>query len=187
MECLLLLEYYINNKWYTGSYDELIGMLPAHQFAIRSPTISSVALRIYCLDMCLDYKKIQLPTRPKRSDERRTSYASLLAPEKKETSTVFTSSGRKSKTIVSYSEEYDEDKVAKKQKKQKVSRVEKFSPTKTKVSQVQKMKKAEQLPLIAMGFRSIKISAKHKMRRKMMMKMMMLSIQIHYQCHLQMK
>jgi hypothetical protein len=121
MECLLLLEYYINNKWYTGSYDELIGMLPAHQFAIRSPTISSVALRIYCLDMCLDYKKIQLPTRPKRSDERRTSYASLLAPEKKETSTVFTSSGRKSKTIVSYSEEYDEDKVAKKQKKQKVS------------------------------------------------------------------
>ena len=119
MECLLLLEYYINTKWYISPYDEFINMLPAPHFAIRSATISSVALRIYCLDACLDYKKVQLPTRPKRSDERRTSYASVLAPEKKEaSSTVFTSSGRKSKMIVSYVDEFDEDKVAKRQKKQ---------------------------------------------------------------------
>lgn len=59
MECLLILEYYINKAWLTAPANKLLAALPNHHFAVRCVTNSSVALRIFCLDKCLAYDRIQ--------------------------------------------------------------------------------------------------------------------------------
>jgi hypothetical protein len=59
MECLLVLEYYINKAWLTAPASKLLAALPSHHFAVRCVTNSSVALRIFCLDKCLAYDRIQ--------------------------------------------------------------------------------------------------------------------------------
>jgi hypothetical protein len=59
MECLLLLEYYISKAWLMAPASKLLTALPNHHFAVRCVTNSAVALRIFCLDKCLAYDRIQ--------------------------------------------------------------------------------------------------------------------------------
>jgi hypothetical protein len=66
MECILLLEFYIKKEWYLPSHVKLLQVLPPYHFAIRSVSLSSIALRTYCLDKALDYKKIFIPPRNSR-------------------------------------------------------------------------------------------------------------------------
>ena len=41
MECLLLLEFYLNKHWLTGPQSRLITALPNPQFAVRCATLSA--------------------------------------------------------------------------------------------------------------------------------------------------
>lgn len=66
MECILLLEYYIKKEWYLPSHVKLLQVLPPYHFAIRSVSLSSISLRVYCLDKAIDYKKIFIPPRHSR-------------------------------------------------------------------------------------------------------------------------
>jgi hypothetical protein len=59
MECLLLLEYYISKNWLLSPAVKLLNSLPNPHFAIRCVTNSAVALRIYCLDKCIAYDRVQ--------------------------------------------------------------------------------------------------------------------------------
>jgi hypothetical protein len=59
MECTLVLEYYISKNWFMSPANRLISSLPSPHFAIRCVTNSSVALRIFCLDKCLAYERVQ--------------------------------------------------------------------------------------------------------------------------------
>lgn len=67
MECLLLLEFYINRSWYSNYYSRLLNALPNPHFAIRTCTYASVALRVFCLDRAILYDKIQTAPRERRS------------------------------------------------------------------------------------------------------------------------
>jgi hypothetical protein len=64
MECVLLLEHHINAPWLANL--KLQTALPAAHFALRCCTLSSVALRIFCLDRCLNYEKAEVPARDRR-------------------------------------------------------------------------------------------------------------------------
>ena len=66
MECVLVLEFYISNAWLMSPENKLLAALPAHHFAVRGVTNSSVALRIFCLDKCLEYDRIQIVPRGTR-------------------------------------------------------------------------------------------------------------------------
>lgn len=59
MECALLLEYYISKNWFMSPSNRLISSLPNPHFAIRCVTNSSIALRLFCLDKCLAYERVQ--------------------------------------------------------------------------------------------------------------------------------
>ena len=67
MECLLLLEFYINKQWLSPQSQRLISALPPAHFAIRCATCSSVALRVFSLDSALMYDKVQAISRERRS------------------------------------------------------------------------------------------------------------------------
>lgn len=67
MECVLLLEYYINKSWLGAPNVRLLNSLPNAHFAIRCCTLSSVSLRIFCLDKCLLYEKVHIPPRERRT------------------------------------------------------------------------------------------------------------------------
>ncbi len=69
MECLLLLEGSINSSWLKSQSSRVLTRLPSPQFAIRSVTLSSVALRVFCLDRAIDYDKVHLPARNSRRTE----------------------------------------------------------------------------------------------------------------------
>jgi hypothetical protein len=66
MECVLLLEYYIDKHWFDSSLARLVGALPNHQFAMRCCSYASVCLRIYVLDRALTYSLAQAPSRVRR-------------------------------------------------------------------------------------------------------------------------
>ena len=66
MECVLLLEHYLNKAWLQAPFSRLINALPTFHFAIRCATLSSVALRVYCLDRAMDYDKVTIPSRTSR-------------------------------------------------------------------------------------------------------------------------
>jgi len=68
MEAILLLEFYINKGWISGASQKLLNILPSAHFAIRCSTYSSVALRLFSLDQCLVYDKIQYLPRSERSN-----------------------------------------------------------------------------------------------------------------------
>lgn len=76
MESLLLLEFYINKTWLTSA-QKLYNALPNAHFAIRCSTFSSVALRIFALDSCMSYEKVQSLPRLQRTI---ASAASSSAP-----------------------------------------------------------------------------------------------------------
>lgn len=88
MECCIMLEYYLNNKWLLAPYSRLQSALPAAHGALRSATYSSVALRVYSLDRALLYDKVELPKKDKRNkssekskkdkDERDSIYQSSI-------------------------------------------------------------------------------------------------------------
>lgn len=59
MECTLLLECYISKNWFMSPANRLISSLPNPHFAIRCVTNSSIALRLFCLDKCLGYDRVQ--------------------------------------------------------------------------------------------------------------------------------
>ncbi len=63
MECVLLLEYYINKSWLGFPNVRLLNALPNPHFSIRCCTVSSVALRVFCLDKCVLYEKVFVPPR----------------------------------------------------------------------------------------------------------------------------
>ena len=58
MECVLLLEYYINKAWLLPPASRLLTALPNPHFAVRCCTLSSVALRAFALDKALAYHKV---------------------------------------------------------------------------------------------------------------------------------
>lgn len=66
MECVLLLEYYIQRQWMLAPNVRLLNALPNAHFAIRCCTLSSVALRVFCLDKALAYDKVFIPPRVSR-------------------------------------------------------------------------------------------------------------------------
>jgi hypothetical protein len=66
MECILLLEFYINKQWLANATARILGALPSAHFAIRQATFSSCALRIFALDRSMQYDKVVVPTRATR-------------------------------------------------------------------------------------------------------------------------
>jgi hypothetical protein len=73
MECVLLLEFYLNKSWMMNPQSKLLNSLPNAHFAIRATTYSSVALRIYSLDRALAYDKVQTAPREKRGNSSSTA------------------------------------------------------------------------------------------------------------------
>jgi ribosomal protein L40E len=74
MECLLVLEFYLNKSWCLNPQAKVLNSLSNPHFAIRSTcSYSTVALRIYALDRCLAYEKVQLAPREKRTGSHRLS------------------------------------------------------------------------------------------------------------------
>jgi hypothetical protein len=59
MECTVVLEHFINKDWLQSPQTRLINALPNYHFALRCASLSAIALRIYCLDYALDYKKMK--------------------------------------------------------------------------------------------------------------------------------
>jgi hypothetical protein len=76
MECVLLLENHINSAWVAGHNAKMLAALPAPHFAMRCCTVASVALRVFCLDACLLYEKVELPARDRRRSA--SSYVSTV-------------------------------------------------------------------------------------------------------------
>lgn len=67
MECVLLLEHYINKQWLSHPQSRLISALPNPHFAMCCATYSAAALRVYCLDKALLYDKVYNAPRERRS------------------------------------------------------------------------------------------------------------------------
>jgi len=67
MECVLLLEFFINKNWLNTPEIKLLNALPNAHFAVRCATLSSVSLRIFCIDKALAYDKVQTASRGSRS------------------------------------------------------------------------------------------------------------------------
>ena len=67
LECVLLLEYYINKQWLAYPQSRILAALPNPHFAVCNATYSSSALRIYCLDKALLYDKVFVPPRERRA------------------------------------------------------------------------------------------------------------------------
>jgi len=67
IECVLLLEYYINKQWLAYPHNRLLSALPSPHFAVCGATYSSTALRVYCLDKALLYDKVFVPPRERRA------------------------------------------------------------------------------------------------------------------------
>ena len=59
MECTVILEHFINKDWLKSPQNRLLNALPNFHFALRCASLSSLALRIYCLDHAIDYKKLK--------------------------------------------------------------------------------------------------------------------------------
>lgn len=71
MECVLVLEHYIAKQWLSTPHMRLFSALPNAHFALRCVTCSAVALRVYCLDRCVLYDKVQaLPRGTRHADVR---------------------------------------------------------------------------------------------------------------------
>lgn len=66
MECVLILEFYIEKGWMNVNQSRLNQGIPSYHFAIRSATFSSVALRLYSLDRMILYEKVATVSREKR-------------------------------------------------------------------------------------------------------------------------
>ena len=61
MQCQLLLEYGIRTTWYTSPGLKLMSCLPSRVHALRFPTVSGVAMRLWCLDQAIQYEKVVFP------------------------------------------------------------------------------------------------------------------------------
>ena len=70
MECILLLEFYINKNWLIYPHSKLLATLPSPHYAMRCATNSAVALRVYCLDKALAYDRVQDLIRPTKAGEK---------------------------------------------------------------------------------------------------------------------
>ena len=66
MECLIMLEYYICKAWLEMPQTKLYTSLPSPHFAIRAATLSSVSLRLFCLDKAINYQRVEARPRSKR-------------------------------------------------------------------------------------------------------------------------
>eukprot|EP00981_Chlorochromonas_danica_P010092 scaffold3044_cov176-Ochromonas_danica.AAC.10 len=66
MECVLVLEFYLQRAWLGAPAVRLLQSLPNAHFAVRCATYSSIALRIFCLDKAILYEKVTLPPRERR-------------------------------------------------------------------------------------------------------------------------
>jgi hypothetical protein len=67
MECVLVLEFYLNRTWLVAPNSRLLSALPSTHFAMRAVTMSSIALRIYSIDKALAYEKVQVVARELRA------------------------------------------------------------------------------------------------------------------------
>jgi hypothetical protein len=88
MECTLVLEYYISKNWFMSPANRLISSLPSPHFAIRCVTNSSVALRIFCLDKCLAYERVQTIKGSKGGSQGVTSTISASSSSRRNKPTV---------------------------------------------------------------------------------------------------
>lgn len=79
MECLLVLEYFINKGWLASPYNRLLNALALPHFAVKSATSSSVALRIFCIDRALLYDKVVVVPRSSRRTTREELAAATLS------------------------------------------------------------------------------------------------------------
>eukprot|EP01033_Poteriospumella_lacustris_P001523 gene1523-1100_t len=68
MECVLVLEFYLNRTWLTAPNSRLLSALPSAHFAIRAVTLSSVALRVFSIDKALAYEKVLAVPRDGKKD-----------------------------------------------------------------------------------------------------------------------
>lgn len=58
MECVLVLEHFLNKTHLILPYSKLIQSLPLPHFALKCASTSAVALRIFCIDKALAYDKV---------------------------------------------------------------------------------------------------------------------------------
>ena len=102
MECAILLEYYIQKPWIQITHSRLLNSLPTPIYGLRSATYSAVALRVFVLDKCLDYEKVNKKEREKRGrviyDPTAYDYGSKVnsASKAEESAMETTRSGRRS-------------------------------------------------------------------------------------------
>ena len=58
MQCQVMLEYGIRTAWYSANGLKLMSCLPSRAYALRTATLSGVALRLFCLDLAVKYDKV---------------------------------------------------------------------------------------------------------------------------------
>ncbi len=113
MEACVCLEYYLHRKWISEFGTKLLNALPPPHYAVRAPTLSAVAMRVYCLDKVLLYDKVKEEERSTRSTEKgsvnkRDKAESVGAEDEEE---YFDNAGRshRKRTRVNYAEVAGED------------------------------------------------------------------------------
>ena len=106
MECILLLEFYVNKAWLATPMNRLFNALPAPQFALRCVTFSAVALRVFSLDRCLAYSTVQKEPRAPRLSKAALNASKAAAAGFDVAAGAPRSSGRE-KSKVTYAEEND--------------------------------------------------------------------------------
>lgn len=97
MECILVLEFFINRGWLMSPYHRLINSLALPHFAVKCVTTAAVALRIYCLDKAMMYDKvINVPRTTRRGpiDDQGDSRANLKTSKLNEVEASDVTSGR---------------------------------------------------------------------------------------------
>ena len=112
MECLLLLEHYINKQWIDNAQGRLLSALPNAHFAIRCCSLAAVAQRVFALDRALNYDHIltAAKSRTSRGASRDYSSSEILRPKSNsrysldavEDPGVLGRSRRQSKPVVHY-------------------------------------------------------------------------------------
>lgn len=86
MECLLLLEFYLDCKgWLVPPHAKLLSALPNAHFSLCGTTYPAVALRLFCLDKALAYDKVVIAPRERRIAGYFSEYALDSEPNAKNT------------------------------------------------------------------------------------------------------
>lgn len=97
MQAMVMLEYGIRTPWLVSQGLKLMSCLPSRIHALRNATIGLVALKLWTLDQCIKYDKINYPKGHPLSDHNTIVPNPSISKSKSSTSSTNLKSGRKFK------------------------------------------------------------------------------------------